>query len=134
VLGAKVGAAIGALGGPIGVAIGGLAGGAVGAYAGEKALGAVAKWAFTGKQESQAVVEALAKVSAASKPLGADRPVTKVDMQNTFAPVFHVQVNGEPSREAADRFLQQVSPQLQRMMADQTAKNSRSSMFDSAHN
>lgn len=134
VLGAKVGAAIGALGGPIGVAIGGLAGGAVGAYAGEKALGAVAKWAFAGKEQSQAAVEALAKVSAASKPLGADRPVTKVDMQNTFAPVFHVQVNGEPSREAADRFLQQVSPQLQRMMADQAAKNSRSSMFDSAHN
>ena len=134
VLGAKVGAAIGALGGPIGVAIGGLAGGAVGAYAGEKALGAVAKWAFAGKEQSQAAVEALAKVSAASKPLGADRPVTKVDMQNTFAPVFHVQVNGEPSREAADRFLQQVSPQLQRMMAEQAAKNSRSSMFDSAHN
>ncbi len=137
VLGAKVGAAIGALGGPIGAVVGGLAGGAVGAYAGEKALGAVAKWAFAGKQESQAAVEALAKVSAvsaASKPPGADRPVTKVDMQNTFAPVFHVQVNGEPSREAADRFLQQVSPQLQRMMADQAAKNSRSSMFDSAHN
>jgi Phage-related minor tail protein len=134
VLGARVGAAIGALGGPIGAVVGGLAGGAVGAYAGEKALGAVAKWALAGKQESQAAVEALAKVSAASKPLGADRPVTKVDMQNTFAPVFHVQVNGEPSREAADRFLQQVSPQLQRMMAEQAAKNSRSSMFDSAHN
>lgn len=134
VLGAKVGAAIGALGGPIGAVVGGLAGGAVGAYAGEKALGAVTKWAFAGKQESQAAVEALAKVSAGNTSPGPGRPATKVDMQNTFAPVFHVQINGEPSREAADRFLQQVSPQLQRMMAEQAAKNSRSSMFDSAHN
>ncbi|WP_213766741.1 phage tail tape measure protein [Caballeronia sp. dw_19] len=149
VLGAKVGAAIGALGGPIGVAIGGLAGGVVGAYAGEKALGAVSKWVFaekpalkdpaasvtqTSEVSQAALVSALAKSAAPVKPLGADKPVMKIDQTNTFAPVFHVQVNGEPSREAADRFLDQVSPRLQRMMADQAAKNNRSSMFDSAHN
>lgn len=134
VLGAKVGAMIGALGGPIGAAVGGLAGGAVGAFAGEKALGAVAKWAFARPEGAQpSAANAAAQAKALAKPLGADKPFTKVDQQNTFAPVFHVTMQGEPSSDAADRFLAKVSPQLQRMMKDELAKNNRSAMFDSPH-
>ncbi|TCK43479.1 minor tail protein [Paraburkholderia sp. BL8N3] len=134
VLGAKVGAMIGALGGPIGAAVGGLAGGAVGAFAGEKALGAVAKWAFVRPEGAQpSAANAVAQAKALAKPLGADKPFTKVEQQNTFAPVFHVTMQGEPSSDAADRFLAKVSPQLQRMMKDELAKNNRSAMFDSPH-
>jgi phage tail tape-measure protein len=134
VRGAKVGAIIGAFGGPVGAAVGGLAGGALGTFAGEKALGAVAKLAFS-RNDAQlpAVAEALAKAKAFEKPSGADKPVAKIDQQNTFAPVFHVTFQGEPGSDAADRFLAKVSPQLQRLMKDELAKNNRSAMFDSPH-
>ena len=134
VLGAKVGAMIGAFGGPVGAAVGGLAGGALGTFAGEKALGAVAKLAFSRNDAQQpAVAEALAKAKALERPSGVDKPVAKIDQQNTFAPVFHVTFQGEPGSDAADRFLAKVSPQLQRLMKDELAKNNRSAMFDSPH-
>ncbi|WP_176035785.1 phage tail tape measure protein [Paraburkholderia terricola] len=134
VLGAKVGAMIGAFGGPVGAAVGGLAGGALGTFAGEKALGAVAKLAFSHNDgQPPAVAEALAKAKALERPSGADKPVAKIDQQNTFAPVFHVTFQGEPGSDAADRFLAKVSPQLQRLMKDELAKNNRSAMFDSPH-
>ncbi|MFL9997361.1 phage tail tape measure protein [Paraburkholderia sediminicola] len=154
VLGAKVGAMIGALGGPIGAAVGGLAGGALGTFAGEKALGSIAKLVLAGKpsdnpsnrpsgspsprassndRQPPAVAEALAKVKALEKPSVAGKPVTKIDQQNTFAPVFHVTFQGEPASDAADRFLAKVSPQLQRLMKDELAKSNRSAMFDSPH-
>lgn len=130
VLGAKVGAMIGAFGGPIGAAVGGLAGGALGTFAGEKALGAVAKLAFSAHDTPPpAMADALAK----AKVPGTDKPVAKIDQQNTFAPVFHVMLQGEPTGDAADRFLAKVSPQLQRLMRDELAKNNRSAMFDSPH-
>jgi len=132
VLGAKAGALVGAVGGPIGMAIGGIVGGAIGTYAGEKALGAAAKWAFS-RNDAQPAADAVAKARALEKPVGAAKPTMKVDQQNTFAPVFHVVMQGEPSSDAADRFLAKVSPQLQRMMKDQLAKNNRSAMFDSPH-
>ncbi|AXE91710.1 phage tail tape measure protein [Paraburkholderia terricola] len=134
VLGAKVGAMIGAFGGPVGAAVGGLAGGALGTFAGEKALGAVARLAFSRNDgQPPAMAEALAKAKALEKPSGADKPVAKIDQQNTFAPVFHVTFQGEPGSDAADRFLAKVSPQLQRLMKDELAKNNRSAMFDSPH-
>ncbi|ORC49912.1 phage tail protein [Burkholderia sp. A27] len=134
VLGAKVGAMIGAFGGPVGAAVGGLAGGALGTFAGEKALGAVAKLAFSHNDAQQpALAEALAKAKALERPSGVDKPVAKIDQQNTFAPVFHVTFQGEPGSDAADRFLAKVSPQLQRLMKDELAKNNRSAMFDSPH-
>ncbi|SHK25629.1 phage tail tape measure protein [Paraburkholderia terricola] len=134
VLGAKVGAMIGAFGGPVGAAVGGLAGGALGTFAGEKALGAVAKLAFSRNDAQQPpVAEALAKAKALERAPGSDKPVAKIDQQNTFAPVFHVTFQGEPGSDAADRFLAKVSPQLQRLMKDELAKNNRSAMFDSPH-
>ncbi|MFP3614785.1 phage tail tape measure protein [Paraburkholderia sp. SIMBA_050] len=138
VLGAKVGAMIGAFGGPVGAAVGGLAGGALGTFAGEKALGAVAKLALSynaSRNDAQppAVAEALAKAKALERAPGSDKPVAKIDQQNTFAPVFHVTFQGEPGSDAADRFLAKVSPQLQRLMKDELAKNNRSAMFDSPH-
>ncbi len=132
VVGAKAGALVGAFGGPIGVAIGGLIGGALGAYAGEKALGAASKWAFS-RGDPAPVADAVAKAKALEKPGGVDKPAMKLDQQNTFAPVFHVVMQGEPSSDAADRFLQKVSPQLQRLMKDELAKSTRSAMFDSPH-
>ncbi|CAN7436725.1 phage tail tape measure protein [Paraburkholderia terricola] len=138
VLGAKVGAMIGAFGGPVGAAVGGLAGGALGTFAGEKALGAVAKLALSynaSRSDAQppAVAEALAKAKALERAPGSDKPVAKIDQQNTFAPVFHVTFQGEPGSDAADRFLAKVSPQLQRLMKDELAKNNRAAMFDSPH-
>ncbi|MET3232053.1 UNVERIFIED_ORG: phage tail tape-measure protein [Burkholderia sp. 1263] len=134
VLGAKVGAMIGAFGGPVGAAVGGLAGGALGTFAGEKALGAAAKLAFSRNDAQQpAVAEALAKAKALERAPGSEKPVAKIDQQNTFAPVFHVTFQGEPGSDAADRFLAKVSPQLQRLMKDELAKNNRSAMFDSPH-
>ncbi|SHK16786.1 hypothetical protein SAMN05192548_10151, partial [Paraburkholderia terricola] len=138
VLGAKVGAMIGAFGGPVGAAVGGLAGGALGTFAGEKALGAIAKLALSynaSRNDGQppAVAEALAKAKALERAPGSDKPVAKIDQQNTFAPVFHVTFQGEPGSDAADRFLTKVSPQLQRLMKDELAKNNRSAMFDSPH-
>ncbi|SDI01754.1 hypothetical protein SAMN05216466_11610 [Paraburkholderia phenazinium] len=135
VLGAKAGALVGAVGGPIGVAIGGLIGGAIGTYAGEKALGAAAKWAFS-RGDAQPAADALVKAKALDKPGAVDKPVVKVDQKNTFAPVFHVVLQGDQGgngSDAADRFLAKVSPQLQRMMKDQLAKSNRSAMFDSPH-
>ncbi|RKF36159.1 phage tail tape measure protein [Paraburkholderia fungorum] len=134
ILGAKVGAVIGAFGGPVGAAVGGLAGGALGTFAGEKAFGAIAKLAFSRDDAQQpSVAAALAKAKALEKPAGADKPVAKIDQQNSFAPVFHVTFQGEPGNDAADRFLAKVSPQLQRLMKDELAKNNRSAMFDSPH-
>ncbi|MDR6493538.1 phage tail tape-measure protein [Paraburkholderia terricola] len=134
VLGAKVGAMIGAFGGPVGAAVGGLAGGALGTFAGEKALGAVAKLAFSRNDaQPSAAAEALAKAKALERAPGSDKPVAKIDQQNTFAPVFHVTFQGEPGNDAADRFLAKVSPQLQRLMKDELARNNRSAMFDSPH-
>jgi len=134
VLGAKVGAMIGAFGGPVGAAVGGLAGGALGTFAGEKTLGAIAKLAFSHNDgQPPAVAEALAKAKALERAPGSDKPVAKIDQQNTFAPVFHVTFQGEPGSDAADRFLAKVSPQLQRLMKDELAKNNRSAMFDSPH-
>ncbi|CAN7395509.1 phage tail tape measure protein [Paraburkholderia terricola] len=138
VLGAKVGAMIGAFGGPVGAAVGGLAGGALGTFAGEKALGAVAKLALSynaSRNDAQqpAVAEALAKAKALERAPGSEKPVAKIDQQNTFAPVFHVTFQGEPGSDVADRFLAKVSPQLQRLMKDELAKNNRSAMFDSPH-
>ncbi|QDQ83650.1 phage tail tape measure protein [Paraburkholderia megapolitana] len=134
VLGAKTGAIIGAAAGPIGIAIGGLVGGAIGAYAGEKVLGAVTKWAFS-RGDAHPAVDAAVKAKGLEKAAGSDRPVMKVDQKNTFAPVFHVTLQGEQGNgnDAADRFLARVSPQLQRMMKDQIAKSNRSAMFDSPH-
>ena len=134
VLGAKAGALVGSVGGPIGMAIGGIVGGAIGTYAGQKALGAAAKWAFS-RGDSQPVAQTVANATALAKPKppGTDRPTMKLDQQNTFAPVFHVVMQGGPGSDAADRFLAKVSPQLQRMMKDQLAKNNRSAMFDSPH-
>ncbi|MFP3615081.1 phage tail protein, partial [Paraburkholderia sp. SIMBA_050] len=138
VLGAKVGAMIGAFGGPVGAAVGGLAGGALGTFAGEKALGAVAKLALSynaSRNDGQppAVAEALEKAKALERAPGSEKPVAKIDQQNTFAPVFHVTFQGEPGSDAADRFLAKVSPQLQRLMKDELAKNNRAAMFDSPH-
>lgn len=137
-LGAKVGAMIGAFGGPIGAAVGGLAGGALGTFAGEKALGSIAKLALSSNAsrndaQQPAVAEALAKAKALERAPGSDKPVATIDQQNTFAPVFHVTFQGEPGSDAADRFLAKVSPQLQRLMKDELAKNNRSAMFDSPH-
>jgi hypothetical protein len=134
VLGAKVGATIGAFGGPVGAAVGGLAGGAVGTFAGEKALGAIAKRVFSRDDaRPPAVTEAVAKAKALEKLPAADRPVAKIDQKNSFAPVFHVTFQGEQGGDAADRFLAKVSPQLQRLMKEELAKNNRSAMFDSPH-
>ncbi|MFM0647228.1 phage tail tape measure protein [Paraburkholderia bryophila] len=140
-LGAKIGATIGALGGPIGVAIGGVVGGALGTFAGGKALRAVTKWAWPGNggddaragSQQAAVADALAKAKALQKAPGADKPVTKIDQQNTFAPVFHVTLQGAPDNDVADRFLAKVSPQLQRLMKDELARSNRSAMFDAPH-
>jgi hypothetical protein len=134
VLGAKAGGLVGSVGGPIGMAIGGIVGGAIGTYAGQKALGAAAKWAFS-RGDSPPVAQTVANATALAKPKppGTDRPTMKLDQQNTFAPVFHVVMQGDPGSEAADRFLAKVSPQLQRMMKDQLVKSNRSAMFDSPH-
>jgi hypothetical protein len=140
VLGAKAGALVGAVGGPISVAIGGVIGGAIGTYAGEKALGAAAKWAFSRGDARPAahgaeVADAAVKAKVLDRPVATDRSVMKVDQKNNFAPVFHVVIQGEQgsSNDVADRFLAKVSPQLQRMMKDQLAKSNRSAMFDSPH-
>ncbi|MGQ7939072.1 phage tail tape measure protein [Paraburkholderia sp. D1E] len=135
VVGAKAGAFVGAVAGPIGMAIGGIIGGAIGTYAGEKALGAAAKWVFSRGEshDRHPAADVAAKVKILEKPAATDKPVMKVDQQNTFAPVFHVVMQGDPNSDAADRFLAKVSPQLQRMMKDQLAKNNRSAMFDSPH-
>ncbi|WP_035552094.1 phage tail tape measure protein [Burkholderia sp. 9120] len=139
-LGAKIGATVGALGGPIGVAVGGVVGGALGTFAGGKALRAVTKWAWPGSGNDNArtgqqatVTDALAKAKALQKAPGADRPMTKIDQQNTFAPVFHVTLQGAPDNDVADRFLAKVSPQLQRLMKDELARSNRSAMFDAPH-
>ena len=133
-IGAKAGATIGAIGGPIVAVVGGLAGGALGTFGGEKALGAIAKWASARNDAQQPVIaEALAKVTAQKKAPGVDKPVAKIDQQNTFAPVFHVTFQGEPGSDAADRFLAQVSPQLQRMMKAELSKSNRTALFDSPH-
>ncbi|ASL45136.1 hypothetical protein bAD24_I16805 [Burkholderia sp. AD24] len=140
-LGAKIGATVGALGGPIGIAIGGVVGGALGTFAGGKALRAVTKWAWPGNSsgdtrggsQQASVTDALAKAKALQKAPGVDRPVTKIDQQNTFAPVFHVTLQGAPDNDVADRFLAKVSPQLQRLMKDELARSNRSAMFDAPH-
>ncbi|WP_431018648.1 phage tail tape measure protein [Burkholderia cepacia] len=135
VIGAKVGATIGALGGPIGSAVVGVLGGALGTFVGDKALSAIAS-KFLGQKpdETPANAEAAAKAAKAAESPAADaRFGPRIDQQNTFAPVFNVKIEASDT-DMANKFLQQVSPQLTRMMEEQQRKaNSRTAMFDAPH-
>ncbi|HEF4774302.1 phage tail tape measure protein [Burkholderia multivorans] len=131
VVGAKLGAGIGMLGGPIGAAIGGVLGGAVGTFAGGKLLGAIARWATGPKADDSDAVKAAAKVAAA-----ADSPQSrpfKVEQQNSFAPVFHIKVEGSSDAEIADKLLARINPLIQRTMTETLDKSNRSAMFDAPH-
>ncbi|WP_175981447.1 phage tail tape measure protein [Burkholderia sp. BCC1630] len=135
VIGAKVGATIGALGGPIGSAVVGVIGGALGTFVGDKALSAIANKLLGGKHdETPANAEAVAKAAkAAASPAADTRFGPRIDQKNTFAPVFHVKIEASDT-DMANKFLQQVSPQLTRMMEEQQRKaNSRTAMFDAPH-
>ncbi|MBR8032344.1 phage tail tape measure protein [Burkholderia vietnamiensis] len=131
VVGAKLGAGIGMLGGPIGAAIGGVLGGAVGTFAGGKLLGAMARWATGSKDGDSDAVKAAAKVAA-----GPDSPQSrpfKVEQQNSFAPVFHIKVEGGTDAEIADKLLARINPLIQRTMSESMDKSNRSAMFDAPH-
>ncbi|MBR8317271.1 phage tail tape measure protein [Burkholderia dolosa] len=131
VVGAKLGAGIGMLGGPIGAAIGGVLGGAVGTFAGGKLLGAIARWATGPKADDSDAAKAAAKVAA-----GADSPQSrpfKVEQQNSFAPVFHIKVEGSSDAEIADKLLARINPLIQRTMTETLDKSNRSAMFDAPH-
>ncbi|MBU9309437.1 phage tail tape measure protein [Burkholderia multivorans] len=131
VVGAKLGAGIGMLGGPIGAAIGGVLGGAVGTFAGAKLLGAIARWATGPKADDSDAAKAAAKVAA-----GADSPQSrpfKVEQQNSFAPVFHIKVEGSSDAEIADKLLARINPLIQRTMTETLDKSNRSAMFDAPH-
>ncbi|WP_176016934.1 phage tail tape measure protein [Burkholderia sp. BCC0398] len=131
VVGAKLGAGIGMLGGPIGAAIGGVLGGAVGTFAGGKLLGAMARWATGSKDGDSDAVKAAAKVAA-----GPDSPQSrpfKVEQQNSFAPVFHIKVEGGTDAEIADKLLARINPLIQRTMTESMDKSNRSAMFDAPH-
>ncbi|MET3626028.1 phage tail tape measure protein [Burkholderia cepacia] len=135
VIGAKVGATIGALGGPIGSAVVGVLGGALGTFVGDKALSAIASKFLSQKpDETPANAEAAAKAAKAAETPAADaRFGPRIDQTNTFAPVFNVKIEASDT-DMANKFLQQVSPQLTRMMEEQQRKaNSRTAMFDSPH-
>ncbi|UTV53951.1 phage tail tape measure protein [Burkholderia arboris] len=135
VIGAKVGATIGALGGPIGSAVVGVIGGALGTFVGDKALSAIANKLLGGKpDETPANAEAVAKAAKVAESPAADaRFGPRIDQQNTFAPVFNVKIEASDT-DMANKFLQQVSPQLTRMMEEQQRKvNNRTAMFDSPH-
>ncbi|MBR8202075.1 phage tail tape measure protein [Burkholderia vietnamiensis] len=131
VVGAKLGAGVGMLGGPIGAAIGGVLGGAVGTFAGGKLLGAMARWATGSKDGDSDAVKAAAKVAA-----GPDSPQSrpfKVEQQNSFAPVFHIKVEGGTDAEIADKLLARINPLIQRTMTESMDKSNRSAMFDAPH-
>ncbi|KVE65229.1 phage tail protein [Burkholderia vietnamiensis] len=131
VVGAKLGAGIGMLGGPIGAAIGGVLGGAVGTFAGGKLLGAMARWATGSKDGDSDAAKAAAKVAA-----GPDSPQSrpfKVEQQNSFAPVFHIKVEGGTDAEIADKLLARINPLIQRTMSESMDKSNRSAMFDAPH-
>ncbi|MBU9165602.1 phage tail tape measure protein [Burkholderia multivorans] len=131
VVGAKLGAGIGMLGGPIGAAIGGVLGGAVGTFAGGKLLGAIARWATGPKADDSDAAKAAAKVAS-----GADSPQSrpfKVEQQNSFAPVFHIKVEGSSDAEIADKLLARINPLIQRTMTETLDKSNRSAMFDAPH-
>ncbi|QJP72375.1 phage tail tape measure protein [Burkholderia glumae] len=135
VIGAKVGATIGALGGPIGSAVVGVIGGALGTFVGDKALSAIANKFLSRKpDETPATAEAVAKATKAAETPAADaRFGPRIDQKNTFAPVFNVKIEASDT-DMANKFLQQVSPQLTRMMEEQQRKaNSRTAMFDAPH-
>ncbi|UOB56577.1 phage tail tape measure protein [Burkholderia pyrrocinia] len=131
IVGAKLGAGIGALGGPIGVAVGGVLGGAIGTFAGGKLLGAMARWATGSKDGDSDAAKAAAKVAA-----GPDSPQSrpfKVEQQNSFAPVFHIKVEGGTDAEIADKLLARINPLIQRTMTESMDKSNRSAMFDAPH-
>ncbi|HDR9237803.1 TPA: phage tail tape measure protein [Burkholderia vietnamiensis] len=131
VVGAKLGAGIGMLGGPIGAAIGGVLGGAVGTFAGGKLLGAMARLATGSKDGDSDAAKAAAKVAA-----GPDSPQSrpfKVEQQNSFAPVFHIKVEGGTDAEIADKLLARINPLIQRTMTESMDKSNRSAMFDAPH-
>lgn len=130
-IGAKLGAGIGALGGPIGVAVGGVVGGAIGTFAGGKLLGAMARLATGSKDGDSDAAKAAAKVAA-----GPDSPQSrpfKVEQQNSFAPVFHIKVEGGTDAEIADKLLARINPLIQRTMTESMEKSNRSAMFDAPH-
>ncbi|TCW72823.1 phage tail tape measure protein [Burkholderia sp. SRS-25] len=130
-VGAKLGAGIGALGGPLGVAIGGVLGGAIGTFAGGKLLGAMARWATGSKDGDSDAAKAAAKV-AVGPDSPQSRPV-KVEQQNSFAPVFHIKVEGGTDAEIADKLLARINPLIQRTMTESMDKSNRSAMFDAPH-
>ncbi|RQR45597.1 MULTISPECIES: phage tail tape measure protein [unclassified Burkholderia] len=136
VAGAKIGAMVGALGGPIGSAVLGVIGGAVGTFAGDKLFSAVSRRVLGRKtEETPPNVAALAKAKAlASDGTGVGaRPGPRIEQQNTFAPVFHVKIEGTDA-DMANKFLAQVSPMLTRMMDEHQRKaNARTAMFDAPH-
>lgn len=135
VIGAKVGAVVGSIGGPIGTAVVGVLGGAIGTFVGDKALSAIANKVLGQKpDEAPANAEAVAKAAKAAESPAADaRFGPRIDQQNTFAPVFNVKIEVSDT-DMANKFLQQVSPQLTRMMEEQQRKaNSRTAMFDAPH-
>ncbi|MBY4795625.1 phage tail tape measure protein [Burkholderia multivorans] len=131
VVGAKLGAGIGMVGGPIGAAIGGVLGGAVGTFAGAKLLGAMARWAAAPQEGDSDAVKAAAKAA-----VGPDSPQArpfKVEQQNSFAPVFHIKVEGSSDAEIADKLLARINPLIQRTMTETLDKSNRSAMFDAPH-
>ncbi|RQU12408.1 phage tail tape measure protein [Burkholderia cenocepacia] len=130
-VGAKLGAGIGALGGPIGVAVGGVVGGAIGTFAGGKLLGAMARLATGSKDGDSDAAKAAAKVAAGPES-PQSRPF-KVEQQNSFAPVFHIKVEGGTDAEIADKLLARINPLIQRTMTESMDKSNRSAMFDAPH-
>ncbi|WP_175908628.1 phage tail tape measure protein [Burkholderia sp. BCC1640] len=136
VAGAKLGAMAGAFVGPIGAAVLGVIGGAVGTFAGDKLFSAVSRRVLGRKRdETPPSVAALVKAKAiASDGAGAGaRPGPRIEQQNSFAPVFHVKIEGTDA-DMANKFLAQVSPMLTRMMDEHQRKtNARTAMFDAPH-
>lgn len=133
VVGAKLGASIGAFGGPIGAAIGGVAGGAIGTFAGQKLLGALTRWAFQHRGDTPEAARAVANAKALVEPGVAERRAFKVEQQNSFAPVFHIKLDGGADQAMADRLLARINPQIQRAMTQSMDRNNRSALFDAPH-
>ncbi|KVD76977.1 phage tail protein [Burkholderia sp. ABCPW 14] len=133
VVGAKLGASIGAFGGPIGAAIGGVAGGAIGSFAGQKLLGALARWTTQRRGDEPDAARAVANAKALVAPGVAERRAFKVEQQNSFAPVFHIKLDGGADQAMADRLLARINPQIQRAMTQSMDRNNRSALFDAPH-
>ncbi|HDR9135012.1 TPA: hypothetical protein QDA91_006211, partial [Burkholderia vietnamiensis] len=53
--------------------------------------------------------------------------------QNSFAPVFHIKVEGGTDAEIADKLLARINPLIQRTMTESMDKSNRSAMFDAPH-